>query len=136
MTQATIVEEGDGMATPEERMRILKMIDDGKISGEEGAKLLAALGGDRSGAGKGESERRNRWLRIKVTDLRTGRSKANVTIPLGLLDAGLRIGAHYAPEVGGVDLEDLRTAIRSGLTGKLVDVTDDEDGEHVEIYVD
>ena len=31
------------MATTEERMRILKMIQEGKITAEEGAKLLAAL---------------------------------------------------------------------------------------------
>ena len=31
------------MATTEERMKILKMIDEGKISAEEGAKLLSAL---------------------------------------------------------------------------------------------
>lgn len=130
------LEEGEEMATPEERMRILKMIDDGKISAEDGAKLLAALGGEKSSASQTETGRQNRWLRIKVTDLRTGRSKANVTIPLGLLDAGLRIGAYFAPEMNGVDLDELRNAIRSGLTGKLVDVMDDEDGEHVEIYVD
>ncbi len=33
------------MATPDERMRILKMIQEGKITAEEGSKLLAALRG-------------------------------------------------------------------------------------------
>ena len=36
------------MATTEERMKILKMIDEGKISAEEGAKLLSALSESRS----------------------------------------------------------------------------------------
>ena len=31
------------MATAEERMRILKMVEDGKLTAEEGARLLAAL---------------------------------------------------------------------------------------------
>ena len=31
------------MATVEERMKILQMIQDGKISAEDGAKLLSAL---------------------------------------------------------------------------------------------
>jgi len=53
-----------------------------------------------------------------------------------LLDAGLKIGAHFAPEVEGVDLTQIMEAVRSGVTGKLVDVIDDEDGEHVEIYVE
>jgi hypothetical protein len=27
-------------------------------------------------------------------------------------------------------------AVRSGIMGKIIDVTDEEDGEHVEIYVE
>jgi hypothetical protein len=27
-------------------------------------------------------------------------------------------------------------AMRSGVTGKIIDVIDDEDGEHVEIYIE
>ena len=66
----------------------------------------------------------------------TGRSKASVQIPLGLIDAGMKIGAHFAPEVEGVDMSNVMDAVRSGMTGKIIDVTDDDDGEHVEIYVE
>jgi len=126
------------MASSEERMKILKMIEEGKLSAEEGTKLLAAL-----------TERRGptpprapgmpgapRWLRIRVTDIRSGRSKASVQIPLALVDAGMKIGAHFAPEVEGVNMSNVMDAVRSGMTGKIIDVTDDEDGEHVEIYVE
>ena len=77
-----------------------------------------------------------RWLRIKVTDTRTGRSKAAVQIPLALVDAGMKIGAHFAPEVEGVDMANVMEALRAGVTGKIIDVTDEEDGEHVEIFVE
>ncbi|NTU54770.1 MAG: hypothetical protein HGA79_00795, partial [Anaerolineales bacterium] len=77
-----------------------------------------------------------KWLRIRVTDTRSGRSKASVQIPLALVDAGLKIGAHFAPEVEGVDMSNVMEAMRSGMTGKIIDVTDDEDGEHVEIYIE
>ena len=125
------------MASVEERMKILKMIEEGKLSAEEGTKLLVALGVKKStpprapgmpGAAK--------WLRIRVTDTRSGRSKASVQIPLALVDAGLKIGAHFAPEVEGVDMSNVMEAMRSGVTGKIIDVTDDEDGEHVEIYIE
>jgi hypothetical protein len=126
------------MANAEERMKILKMIEEGKISAEDGAKLLAALSeGRRSGmANSSRSVAAGHWLRIRVTDIATGRSKAAVQIPLGLIDAGLKIGAHFAPEVEGVDMSSVMDALRSGVTGKIIDVTDDEDGEHVEIYVE
>ncbi len=125
------------MASSEERMKILKMIEEGKITPEEGARLLSALSDGRQSspfAGRGPGG--GRWLRIRVTDIATGRSKASVQIPLGLMDAGLKIGAHFAPEVEGVDMSNVMDAVRSGMTGKIIDVTDEEDGEHVEIYVE
>jgi hypothetical protein len=128
------------MATTEERMKILKMIQEGKITAEEGAKLLAALRESRGkptrpggmspvGGNKG-------WLRVRVTDMASGRTKVNVNLPLGLMDAGLRIGAQYAPELQGLDLNQLINEVRSGASGKIIDVIDEEDGEHVEIFIE
>ncbi len=126
------------MASSEERMKILKMIEEGKLSAEEGTKLLSALSGPKTSTPPRTPTMPGgpRWLRIRVTDVRTGRSKASVQIPLALVDAGMKIGAHYAPEVEGVNMSNVMEAIRSGVTGKIIDVTDEEDGEHVEIYVE
>ena len=125
------------MASVEERMKILKMIEEGKLSAEEGTKLLAALSEKRVTSPRAPGMPGGaKWLRIRVTDTRTGRSKAAVQIPLALVDAGLKIGAHFAPEVEGVDMSNVMEALRSGVTGKIIDVTDEEDGEHVEIYVE
>jgi hypothetical protein len=129
------------MTNVEERMKILKMVEEGKISAEEGAKLLSALNQSRK-AGIPTPPRVTgapgsaRWLRIRVTDTRTGRSKASVQIPLALVDAGMKIGAHFAPQVEGVDMSNVMEALRAGVTGKIIDVTDEEDGEHVEIFVE
>jgi len=125
------------MASVEERMKILKMIEEGKLSAEEGTKLLVALGAKKSAPSRGPGmPGAAKWLRIRVTDMNSGRSKASVQIPLALVDAGLKIGAHFAPEVEGVDMSNVMEAMRSGMTGKIIDVTDDEDGEHVEIYIE
>ena len=122
------------MANSEERMKILKMIEEGKLSAEEGAKLLAAIGsGGRPG---GLAASGAKWLRVRVTDVNSGRSKATVQIPISLLDAGMKIGAHFAPEIDGVNMDQLMEALRTGMTGKIIDVTDDVDGEHVEIFVE
>jgi len=125
------------MASVEERMKILKMIEEGKLSAEEGTKLVAALNVKRQSSVRPPGMPGSaKWLRIRVTDTRTGRSKASVQIPIALVDAGLKIGAHFAPEVDGVDMSNVMEALRSGVTGKIIDVTDEEDGEHVEIYVE
>lgn len=127
------------MADSEERIRILKMVEEQKITAEEAAKLLAAIG-DSAGSApaqrQGRGAQAGKWLRIRVTDIATGKSKASVQIPLGLLDAGMKIGAHFAPEVEGVNMSHVLDAVHSGVTGKIIDVTDDEDGEHVEIFVE
>ena len=133
-------------AHPEdERLRILRMVEEGKISAAEGISLLEALEQGRKPArnpsrpalAAGDTVGSPRWLRVRVTDLYTGRSKATVNIPFGLMDWGLRIGAQFAPEMAEYDLQELtRVLSEEGVNGKIVDVTDDEGGEHVEIYVD
>jgi len=127
------------MATVDERMQILKMIEEGKISAEEGAKLLAAL----SAGGKTDVTRREagggaspKQFRVRVTDLATGRNKVNINIPMSLVNVGLKMGARFAPEVEGINFDEVMAAIKSGSQGKIVDVVDEEDGERVEIYVE
>ncbi len=124
------------MATTEERMKILKMIEEGKLSPEEGAQLLSALSRKSAPGIPSAGMAGAKWLRVRVTDVNSGRAKATVQIPLTLMEAGMKIGAHFAPEIDGVHMDQLMEALRSGITGKIIDVTDDEDGEHVEIFVE
>ena len=127
------------MATTEERMQILKMVSEKKITAEEGAKLLSALEPDK----KRESQvvmvggpSTARWLRIRVTDLETGKSKVNVNLPISLVNVGMKMGARFAPEIEGFDMNEIFDQIREGAQGKMIDVEDVEDGERVEIYVE
>lgn len=126
------------MASVEERMQILKMIEEGKISAGEGADLLRALDQKQKGAEpepiKGASS--PRWFRVRVTDSNTGRSKVNVNIPIGLVNVGIKMGARFVPELGeGDEYQQIMDAIRSGKQGKIIEVEDDE-GERVEIFVE
>jgi hypothetical protein len=128
------------MATTEERMRILNMIREGKITAEEGANLLTALGGSQKEARKPPTRLSGepRWFRVRVSDMLSGKTKTTINIPLSLMEWGLQIGAHFAPEVRDVNVDQLMESLRTGATmeGKIVDVIDDEDGEHVEIFID
>jgi hypothetical protein len=117
-----------------ERLQILRILEQGKISAKEAAELLAAV--DRPRAEEEAAAVRGHWMRVRVTDIRTGKVKVNVRVPMGLLDVGLRMGARFMPKTSSVDPQELLGAIRSGQTGKIVDLEDQEDGEHVEIYID
>lgn len=130
------------MATAEERMQILKMVESKQITAEDAAKLLAVLG--ESGQEQANEAAQapspstlGRWFHVRVTDLKTGKRKVNVNIPLGLVDVGLRMGARLTP--GGLerlDMEQIMATIKAGGQGKIADLQDEEDGEHVEIFVE
>jgi hypothetical protein len=125
------------MAASEERLRVLQMLEDGKITPEEATTLLRALGrGQSAGPRMTSPGTENRYLRIRVTDLDSGTGKVNVTIPLGLVSAGLRIAERFAPEARGIDMQELEEAIVSGVEGKVIEVMDAEDNERVEIFVE
>jgi len=126
------------MANSEERLQILKMIEEGKISASEGAELLRTLS-QNSRTQSAEPQKgasAPRWFRVRVTDLATGRDKINVNIPMGLVNVGVRMGARFVPEMEGVEFQQVMQAIRSGQQGKVFDLTNDEEGERVEIFVE
>lgn len=124
----------------QEKMRILKMIEEGKLTAGEGLELLESLQEDDTFAPLQPEERPapggKRKLCIKITDISTGKAKVNISLPLGLvkrLPALIPAGARKA--AGGIDLDELFEGLAStGAPEKLIDVVDEEDGEHIEIY--
>lgn len=141
----------------DERLRILRLVEDGRISASEGISLLNALNGERKqntsvihsaeelphaeikvAAASDDISSTSagpRWFKVRVTDIETGRAKTSVTLPLRLVDWGLRIGARYAPDTE-IDMAEVGEMLRMGIEGKLIDVLDEEDGEHVEIFIE
>ena len=102
------------MATQEERLRILRMIEEDKITAEEGAKLIAALAASRrnekddrkSGTASSKaSGQRARWLHVRVTNAKSGKQHVNINLPIGLVDIALKIAARFSPELNGLDNE-------------------------------
>ena len=133
------------MATSEERIKILKMVQDGKITAEQAADLLKALEGRTAQAGGAPGQAvppaqagtpRGRWFRVRITDTDTGKTRVNVRMPLSVVTAGMKMGMRFSPEVEGMDIQQLAELIQSGETGQIVDVFDEEDGEHVEVFVE
>ncbi len=132
------------MASTEERMRILMMIQEGKITAAEGARLIEALEDisekpptpPRPPVSGPPSGKKPRYLRVLITDTDTGKARVNVRLPVSLVNSGLRMGARFAPEIEGLDMEDLNAWLNSGEIGQIVDIFDEEDGEHVEVFLE
>jgi SHOCT-like domain len=126
-----------------ERLRILELLEQKKITAAEAAELLAALSHD---SRRREPRRwmaedlappsdRARWIRVRVTDERTGRVRTNVSVPIGMVGFGLGFARRFrnVPGVGVVD--EVFDAVRSGRRGTIFDVSN-EGGERVEIFID
>jgi hypothetical protein len=124
------------MSLKDERMQILKMIENGTITADEGAKLLAALEEGAARNAPSAPGGQARWMRVRVTDLNTGRAKVNVNLPMGLVNLGIKMGARFAPEMEDIDLDEIIQAIKDGAQGKIVEVEDEEDNERVQIYIE
>lgn len=134
------------MVTTEERMQILKMIQEGKITPEEGVKLIETL--DQNEAAKaprqppppppfgGGFPGKPGVLRVRITDKSTGKVRVNIRLPLSLVKSGIKMGARFAPEVEGLDMDSLNEFINSGEKGQIVDVDNEQDGEHVEVFIE
>lgn len=123
------------MSNQEERLRILKMIESGQVTAEQGAQLIEALG-EPAARERPRAGLQSRTLRVRVTDLSTRRQKINVTIPVSLVEVGLKLGARLAPRVSGANAEEIMQAIESGAPGRIFEMQDLDEGERVEIFVE
>ena len=121
----------------EERKQILEMLAAGKIGVDEAAKLLEAVESPVLPAvieESGGSGRKGRMLRVRVVE--DGKQKVNVNVPFGLakMFLGLAGNAVKHEKLMDLDVDEIIRQVESGLTGKIVEVTDDN--ALVEIYVD
>jgi hypothetical protein len=127
------------METEEETRRILEMLREGKITAEQAATLLEVLDISDQRQSSAPSVKAH-TLRINVTDTRTGRAKVNVNIPLALVDIaskmGLTLGMKNVPELADLDFDSIMSALKSGAAGRIVDIEDDDDGQHVVVSIE
>lgn len=123
----------------EERLRILQMLQEGKITAEEADRLLQALAEGEGSVGTAvqlAARPRSRFLRIRVAG--TDGNKLNVNIPIQLAKFAMRFiprDAQLRLTEQNIDLDTILTAIEEGVDGKIVEATSD-DGDRIEIYVD
>ena len=123
------------MSVIEERLRILKMIETGQVTAEQGAQLIEALGAAPARE-RSRSDAPSRMLRVRVTDMNTRRQKINVTIPVSLVGIGLKLGARLAPRMSSTNNDEIMNAIEHGTTGRIFEMQDLDEGERVEIFVE
>ena len=122
----------------DERVRVLEMVQEGRITPEEAIDLLDALdaGARQEQTPQGRRMARDlHWLAIRVTDLQSGRLKTNLNIPIDVVRYGLSFARRWIP-MPAHQIDELATAIQRGRRGTVFDVTDENDQQRVEIVVE
>ncbi|HHV55430.1 MAG TPA: hypothetical protein GXX55_08295 [Firmicutes bacterium] len=137
----------------EERIHILQMLKEGKVTVDEAARLLEALDPDpeHGAASSASSETpgedweraapavrplQSRFLRVRV--LSSDGDKVNVNIPLSLAKLAMKFipgEARARMEEQNIDLDSIVAAIEEGAEGKIVELSSG-DGDLVEVYVE
>lgn len=131
----------------DDKLRILKMLEEGKITSEEAAKLLSALGdkAENKVAVKEETnlteffdipkeEGKAKMLYIRV--LSADGDKVKITLPIEVIKLMGKIGKANIAELEkyNVDFDMIVQAIENDIKGPIVQV-DSEDGDKVLIEI-
>jgi hypothetical protein len=129
------------MVSSEERLKILKMVQEGKISAEEGINLMDTLRDSDQREKKNISEAKfsrktARWFRVRVTDRITDKVKVDIRLPISVVKAGSKLGARFSPEMSGLDMNQVMQYVDAGTTGRIFELTHDSDQELVEVFIE
>ena len=122
----------------DERIQILGMVEEGKITAAEGMELLNALEETNEEiVPKTEAK----WLKVRVKTMDDEKTKVNVNLPIALVDVGLKLAKNHNPKLKGsgldkINIEEIVEAVKNGAEGKIVDVEDEDSKTHVQVYVE
>jgi len=118
-----------------ERMQVLQMVEQGQVSVEDAIGLMSS---PEKPVPVSQPANSPRWLRVRVTDLDTGKRKVSVNVPLKLMKWGMKLGSRFTPELESLDLDldELLADLDQYAEGPLVEVEDDTEGQRVEILIE
>jgi hypothetical protein len=138
----------------EERLEILRLVENQIITADEASRLLEALDrSDRADATAQPTEPlgffppgfpfppepprrsrgRRRNVRIRITNSESNVEQFNLVLPHSLLDTGLKMAKRFAPDQL-LDAREIKESIDDGFEGALLDIVDGD--QRVEIIVE
>lgn len=134
----------------DEKLRILKMLENGTITATQAADLLATLQEENpiteSPITNDGPVTRAKWMKILVIDRLSGEKKVNLRFPLALLpwnkmEKGLNINLGNKTDENGnaafqFDKETVMQMINKGEPGVIIDVEDEQSNERVLISLE
>ncbi|BCY17817.1 MAG: hypothetical protein GYA12_11055 [Chloroflexi bacterium] len=124
------------MSSEKEVSRILQMIQARLITASEGVKLLDSVPKNVNKTlpkSSTQGTRPHGWIRITITDQKTGKEKVNIRLPANVVETGMKMGACYCPGVNNSAENKILDALHAGITGKVIDSIRAETGERITV---
>lgn len=128
-----------------EKLQILKMLEEGKISAKEASDLLEAVEEpiQKSQPASYSKAYSKKHLRIRVMDTRPGEetTKVNINLPIALVRFGLKMAKKFNPDLSEAglteeDFDSILEAVNNEVEGELMDIEADQGNTRVKIYIE
>lgn len=120
----------------EDELKILKMIEAGTITAEEGSKLLEAI--QASDKKRQTGKKILKTVKLLIRDEKESQD-VEVRLPLAIFKAGFKIGGKFSPELNQVmneiNYDEIIQNIQDGVAGEVTTVVT-KDGNTIKIYVE
>ncbi len=138
------------MALSDERQQVLRMVEQGTITADEGSKLIMALGIDEQAEQRepeppeehaeapAEAAATNDEVQVRIALASGDGHVVTLVLPLQLARFALPLlDLPHAAVLGehGVDINRIREALRSGEPCDILDYQDEESGHRIQIVI-
>jgi MFS family permease len=119
------------------QLDIMQQLEEGRISAEEAVPLLTGVREDKLATmGTDRPREEARHLRIRVSDMASGHIKADLRLPLGLVNTVLHAGGRLAADLDGYDPQALQELIARSSAEAGVQTLDTDGDERLEVSVE
>jgi len=120
----------------EEIKRILKLVEDGKLTSDLASELISALKDKDTNAEEQPKGSVNRHLRVNVKS-HDGKN-INIKLPLKFVKGIIKATGKLPVHINGdqeIDMSAISEAIENDITGKIVELNSDA-GDYVEVVIE
>jgi hypothetical protein len=125
------------MPGSEEQLKILKLLQEGKLTAEGAMQQLENVPQPGSAQELGEPGStpvgQAHWMRVEVLDPDSGKVKVNLRLALSQVGTGLKMGARFSSLE---EEEGFARRLKKGEPGKILDQIDPDDGERIQVYLE
>jgi NCAIR mutase (PurE)-related protein len=126
-----------------EKLQILKMLEEGKINVSEASELLEAI---KTSSNQNQQitlteKYRKKYLKVRVFDKNKAKDIVNINLPITLVKAGINVAMKFSPELSTAglsskDFSNIMKAIENEIEGEIINIDADDGNTIVKVFIE